>query len=89
MRVGGALPFPKKFWVRTRDRQTGILWLVFCKNNQAVFVMNSQDDGVTWNDPVEITRQVVDPTWKYIGAGPGHAIQLRSGRLLISAWGDT
>jgi sialidase-1 len=71
------------------DRQMGILWLVFCKNNQAVFVMNSQDDGVTWNDPVEITRQVVDPTWKYIGAGPGHAIQLRSGRLLISAWGDT
>ncbi|MCI0627928.1 MAG: glycoside hydrolase [Acidobacteria bacterium] len=71
------------------DRQTGIVWLVFCKNNQTVFVMKTQDDGVTWSDPVEITRQVVDPTWKYIGAGPGHAIQLKNGRLLIPAWGDT
>ncbi|HEY7095772.1 MAG TPA: sialidase family protein [Terriglobales bacterium] len=71
------------------DRQTGILWLIFCKNNQRVFVTSSRDDGISWSPPVDLTNQVTDPTWKYVGAGPGHAIQLRNGRLLIPAWGDT
>ena len=71
------------------DRQTGDVVLVFCKNNQRVFVTKSRDNGTTWNEPREITDQVVDPDWSYIGAGPGHGIQLSSGRLLISSWGDT
>ena len=71
------------------DRDTGIIWLPFCKDNLQVFVTKSGDDGATWSTPIEITRDVKDPAWKYIGAGPGHGIQLRSGRLLIPAWGDT
>ncbi len=71
------------------DRQTGDVVLVFCKNNQRVFVTKSRDNGSTWSEPREITDQVVDPRWSYIGAGPGHGIQLSSGRLLISSWGDT
>jgi sialidase-1 len=71
------------------DRQTGDVVLVFCKNNQRVFVTKSRDNGSTWSEPREITDQVVDPDWSYIGAGPGHGIQLSSGRLLISSWGDT
>lgn len=71
------------------DRETGDVVLVFCKNNQRVFVTKSPDNGSTWSEPREITDQVVDPDWSYIGAGPGHGIQLSSGRLLISSWGDT
>ena len=71
------------------DRETGDVVLVFCKNNQRVFVTRSPDNGSTWSEPREITDQVVDPDWSYIGAGPGHGIQLSSGRLLISSWGDT
>ena len=71
------------------DRDTGTIWLPFCKDNRQVFVMKSTDDGVTWSTPVEITRSVKDPSWKYLGSGPGHGIQLKSGRLLIPAWGDT
>lgn len=71
------------------DRETGDVVLVFCKNNQRVLVSRSRDNGSTWSEPREITNQVVDPDWSYIGAGPGHGIQLSSGRLLISSWGDT
>jgi sialidase-1 len=70
------------------DRETGILWLVFCKDNQQVFVTQSGDDGVNWSFPREITNQVKDAAWKYIAAGPGHGIQLKNGRLLVAAWGD-
>jgi sialidase-1 len=70
------------------DRQTGVLWLVFCKDNQQVFVSQSKDDGVTWSDAREITRETKDPGWKYVASGPGHGIQLSSGRLLVAAWGD-
>jgi sialidase-1 len=71
------------------DRDTGTIWLPFCKDNRQVFVMNSTDEGATWSTPVEITKDVKDRSWKYLGAGPGHGIQLKSGRLLIPAWGDT
>jgi len=71
------------------DRKTGAIWLTFCKNNQQVFATQSKDDGVTWSKPVEITQQVKDPAWHYVFTGPGHGIQLKSGRLLIPAWGDT
>ena len=71
------------------DRETGSIWLVFCRDNQSVFVSHSEDDGLTWSQPRDITDRVKDPTWKYVAAGPGHGIQLNNGRLLLAAWGDT
>jgi sialidase-1 len=71
------------------DRETKTLWLVFCKDNQQVFVSASKDDGLTWSTPREITGETKDPAWKYVAAGPGHGIQLANGRLLVAAWGDT
>lgn len=52
--------------------------------------MESRDDGITWSTPVEITqifeafRPHVD--WKVLATGPGHGIQLRSGRLVVPVW---
>jgi sialidase-1 len=71
------------------DRDTGVIWLLHCKNNQQVYAIQSADEGTTWSKPVEITRQVKGPGWHYLGTGPGHGIQLKSGRLLIPSWGDT
>ena len=70
------------------DRHTGTILLPFCKDNQQVFITRSDDDGRTWSEPEEITAAVKDPTWSYLGTGPGHGIQLASGRLLIPCWSD-
>jgi len=65
------------------DRATGTIWMPFCRNNKQVFVTSSADDGATWSTPVEITKAVAKPEWTWYATGPGHGIQLKSGRLLI------
>ena len=66
------------------DRSTGTIWLPFCRNNKGVFVTHSTDDGKTWAKPVEITRDVKKPEWGgHFATGPGHGIQLSSGRMVI------
>ncbi len=79
------------------DRNTGIIWLPFTVNpatvderaiiagngTRTVWLTWSDDDGATWATPREITTQVKDPAWTWYATGPGHGIQLRSGRLLI------
>jgi len=65
------------------DRDTGAIWLPFCRNNDLVFVTKSDDDGATWSEPVEITADVKPTSWSWYATGPAHGIQLRTGRLLI------
>jgi sialidase-1 len=65
------------------DRDTGVIWLLFCLKNDRVFVTFSKDDGDTWAKPREITAGVKLPGWTWYATGPGHAIQLSSGRLLV------
>jgi sialidase-1 len=65
------------------ERTTGTIWLPFCRNNDRVFITKSTDDGLIWDKPVEITQQVKKPEWRWYATGPGHGIQLQSGRLVI------
>ncbi|MEX0701525.1 MAG: sialidase family protein [Planctomycetales bacterium] len=67
------------------DRETGTIWLAFTRNNERAFVTHSEDDGMTWAEPREITGDVKLDHWTWYAFGPCHAIQLRSGRLLIPA----
>jgi sialidase-1 len=71
-----------------QDRRTGVIHLLFTRNNQPVFSKHSRDEGATWSDPVELTGVLrgFDFAWARVGAGPGHAIQLRSGRLIVPVW---
>lgn len=72
------------------DRTTGAVEFLYCLNYARCFSMRSMDDGLTWSPPVEITaaflpfRGTYD--WKVIATGPGHGIQLRSGRLVVPVW---
>jgi len=72
------------------DRDTGAIEFLYCVNYLRCFSMRSTDDGVTWSAPVEITasfepfRKKYD--WKVIATGPGHGLQLKSGRLVVPIW---
>lgn len=67
------------------DRSTGTIWLPFCRNNERVFITKSTDDGLTWDKPAEISDHVTKPDWRWYATGPGHGIQLTSGRLVVPA----
>lgn len=45
----------------------------------------SDDDGVTWSTPRDLTAQVKDPGWAIASMGPGRAIVTRWGRAKVSA----
>ena len=68
------------------DRHTGVVSMVYCKNNNTVHICKSEDNGVTWSQPTEITEQVKRDGWTWYGTGPGHGIQLQSGRLVIPSY---
>lgn len=49
----------------------------------------SKDHGVTWSEPMDLTavaRDLADPKWRSSVVGPGGALQLRNGRLIIPVW---
>ncbi len=53
------------------------------KAPRQVWMTYSDDDGATWVEPWEITGDVKPPTWSWYATGPGHGIQLQSGRLVV------
>ena len=85
------------------DDSTGTVWLVLTHNvgseaesaiirketkgTRTVWVTHSDDHGVTWVPPVEITRTTKDPAWGLYATGPGIGIQIQhgpqAGRLVI------
>jgi Neuraminidase (sialidase) len=62
------------------DWDTGTIWLPFCRDNRDVLITKSTDDGVTWSEPVDITKDVKKPDWGWYATGPGVGIQLRYGK---------
>ncbi|MFO0967000.1 MAG: exo-alpha-sialidase [Gemmataceae bacterium] len=81
------------------DRKTGVIWLLLTHNfgadteakivagtskgKRTVWVAQSEDDGLTWSRPVEITKDVSRPDWTWYATGPGVGIQTKSGRLVV------
>jgi sialidase-1 len=83
------------------DARTNTVWLLTTQNrgtdrekdiiagtsdgSRTVWVMRSQDDGVSWSTPVEITSSVKARDWTWYATGPGVGIQTRDGRLVVPA----
>jgi len=81
------------------DRATGTIWLPMTRNlgsdlerdiiagrskdTRRVLISSSDDDGLTWSRPLDITASAKLPEWTWYATGPGAGIQLKSGRLLI------
>lgn len=79
------------------DRRTGTVVLLFSRNpadqdetdicagraSRTVWVTRSIDEGLTWSTPEEITATAKQPDWTWYATGPGHGVQLASGRLVI------
>jgi len=57
------------------------------KGTRTVWVLTSDDDGVTWSKPREITKDVKRSDWTWYATGPGIGIQLKrgahKGRLVV------
>ena len=79
--------------VMIADR-SGAVHLLFCLEYMRCFYARSDDDGGTWTRPEEITASAFDPIkkeydWKVLATGPGHGVQLKSGRLVVACWLST
>lgn len=63
---------------------------LYCQNYNQTFYMESDDDGQTFSEPLDITYVFDDykPEFKFrvLATGPGHGIQLDNGRLIVPIW---
>jgi len=50
-----------------------------------LMLVRSDDDGVSWSPPINITRQVKQPEWCFILQGPGKGITMRDGTIVFAA----
>ncbi len=50
-----------------------------------LMLVRSDDDGVTWSKPINITQQVKKPEWCFILQGPGKGITMRNGTIVFAA----
>ncbi len=80
------------------DRDTGRIWCavtwargVSWHSSKAGYgidsfhdlLLHSDDDGLTWSDPLDVTAQLKDPAWRSAWFSPGVGLQSRTGRLLL------
>ena len=68
----------------------GQIHFLYQHNYDHVFYEVSRDDGATFSQPIDITAALENlrPAypWNVVALGPGHAIELRNGRLLVPVW---
>jgi sialidase-1 len=63
---------------------------LYCHNYNQAFYMQSEDDGQSFSEPVDITYvfEKYKPEFKFrvFATGPGQGIQLENGRLIVPIW---
>jgi sialidase-1 len=85
------------------DEETGVIWLLLTWNlgsdkeseiikqesedTRRIFISYSEDDGLTWISPKDITSETKLKNWTWYATGPGVGIQLQrgefAGRMII------
>lgn len=75
------------------DPRPGVVHFLYCVEYNRLFYMRSDDDGLSFSKPVEITGAVekLKPSynWQCFAVGPGHGLRLQSGRLIAAVWLST
>ncbi|MCI4390584.1 hypothetical protein PGIGA_G00124240 [Pangasianodon gigas] len=77
------------FFIAVLGHTTEAYQLVTGNNVTRLCYVYSQDHGETWSPATDLTKKVIGDTikaWATFALGPGHGIQLKSGRLLIPAY---
>lgn len=69
--IGNAAP--------VQDRNNGRILIPFCRNNEEVWIITSDDNGGTWSEAKQI-EGVVKRDWHWIGTGPPSSLQLQNGK---------
>lgn len=65
-------------WNKGEDKEKDIMQFRSV-DTRCVYVAYSDDEGVSWSKPLDITSTVKLPTWGWYATGPCHALQLRGG----------
>ncbi len=55
------------------------------KTTSQFMLTKSEDDGLTWSEPINITSQIKDPKWHLLLQGPGKGITMDNGTLVFPA----
>ncbi|KAL8191326.1 UNVERIFIED_CONTAM: hypothetical protein K2H54_072215 [Gekko kuhli] len=77
------------FFVCIRSKTTGWHQIRTGRNAARLCYVSSQDGGLTWSPLTDLTQRVIGEdlrNWATFAIGPGHGVQLRSGRLVIPAY---
>lgn len=73
-------------WNRGDDKETDII-KNRSRDTRRVYLCYSDDEGLSWSTPLEITQQAKLPEWGWYATGPCHSLQLRSkearGRIVV------
>lgn len=71
----------------------GTVHMLFCLEYMRCFYQRSEDDGLTWSHPREITQTFEafkkHYAWTVLATGPNHSIQLKTGRMIVPVWLST
>jgi len=83
------------------DRETGRIWCLYTvgfgvgiRQSQPgltgktcqIHAIFSDDDGLTWSKPRDLSPMIKDPTMKFFGTAPGVGIQLKDGTFVFAIY---
>nr|XP_020039897.1 sialidase-3 [Castor canadensis] len=77
------------FFICVQDHVTECRQIVSGENAARLCFIYSKDSGCSWSEVRDLTEEVIGPEvkhWATFAVGPGHGIQLQSGRLVIPAY---
>lgn len=70
--------------------QSGRIHFLYCEcygtKGGRIHRRYSDDDGITWSDPIDITPFTAPDERTCFALGPGHGITLQNGRMLVPVW---